>query len=300
MADDQGPQDEVQPTLTDDQPTPPPTDDEGKGEAEEVEETSEDKSPDQEDWETKYKESSREAHKLVEEKKSLEEQMEQVQQNTLAFALADRGRFEQYLDHSQVGPDRKEKLLNWYDTSYSPQQQGEKPQQPPPEEPQASDTQRPAGWQPDPVMQDMLSEQRSEYQKKLEEQTRAWREFESDDTNKNLPDTTKSAIAAVAYDLDTKAGYSPAEAIAEARKRVLDLESVKGEGYAQGLNDGLRGVDSRGVDSASTKPEGGQKLPAKHEGFIQMEINRKGWKPGSKEAREFRQRYVDRYNRKQE
>ena len=297
MADDQGPQDDVQPTPQDDQPTPPPTDDEGKGEEEAPEGDSDEKSPDQEDWETKYKESSREAHRLVEEKKELETQVEQVQQNALEFALGDRGRFEQYLDHSNVGPDRKEKLLTWYDTSYSAQNQG---QQPPPAAPNTSDTPQPTGWRPDPVMQDMLSSQREEYQKKLEEQSSAWKEFESEDANKNLPDTTKSAIAAVAYDLDTKAGYSPKDAIAEARKRVLDLESVKGEGYAQGLNDGLRGVDSRGVDSATTKPEGGERLPAKHESFIQMEIDRKGWKPGSKEAREFRQRYVDRYNRKKE
>jgi hypothetical protein len=248
-------------------------------------------------WEQSYKDSSREAVKLAEEKRQLESQLEESRKELLDQITKDRNTYENYVKTKTTSPEELKYYMDIYDTKLAPNKLTSTPTA----TGEGQTTQQATGMVPpvqpvDPARQSWMNRLDNEERERLEAQTKATRDFFDRDENANLPKAVQDSIRATAAMLDQEYGYAPADALAAARKRLLDPEAIKNEGYAQGVKDSMTGGFSRGIYGGSAQPDNSIKLPEKDEAFVQMEIARKNL--SGKEAEDFRKRYAERLARR--
>jgi hypothetical protein len=259
------------------------------------------------DWKKRYSDSSREAKKLAEERKQMQKELEQARQGSkqaLTFAMQSRGRFEEYLDHIHASPARKQELLQQYDQNYQGNDQAgnqagstgsDNTQQPQPNQNQVNRT-PPVDplEQMDPTTRAALQEQRAQYAEKVDKRRRAWDSFMQKEGNNLSPDM-QQALAMSSLAIEKEEQVEPQQAIAEAKRRLLNASEIREEGYAEGMRDGITPGVNRGVGSKSnTKSEQSAQLPPKHERYLRWEMDRKGIEPNSDEARKMRANYAER------
>jgi hypothetical protein len=247
----------------------------------------EDKDLSVEELQKKYSASSKEARLLKEEKEREAKRAEQLQQELLSTVTKDRSTFESYLDNKGLSPEQKLYYMNVYDSEIAPKK-GQANESGKATENQEQGTPSPAPQ--NPIREQWMSKVDQEYQAKFEAQRQAAEEFFGSPENVELAPEEKKAIIAQAEMLDTKYGYSPQEALATARKRVLSPEEIKNEGYVDGIRDSLVGGVQRGVSGASPKKGSAFTLPKKHQKFVDGEIKRKGLT--GKAADEYREAYA--------
>jgi hypothetical protein len=233
------------------------------------------------DYKTRYSESSKEARKLYEEKKKLEEEVEAIRENTLKFVTSDRQTFQNYLDSQGFTADEKERFLSSYDEANPAQPQGQPQGAQPPPQPQM-----------DPYQQRALDEAAGRLRSQVESRQKATQRFLESEENSELSQETLGAIWPLAFKLETENRLDPDEALNRAREIVVDQSSVEDRSYAQGLNDALLGSTSSGVSGGSRGSKTRTELPPRHEKFVQDHIAREGLT--GKAAEEFRNGYAQR------
>lgn len=248
------------------------------------------------DWEKRYSDSTREAGKLMAERDAERQRAEEAQMATLKFVTKDRGTFEQYLDHQGTSGVDKERLMKWYDTEYK----AENESQP------ASDNNDAMANMPKPKLEDIvdpttkqfLEQGRNQLDQKMKAQNEAWMKFVNQPEAKGLKQNELQAIGMLAKTLDDNYGYTPEEAIAEASRRILNVNSIRDEGYAEGMKDSsyLSSKAGPGIAGSNQKTESNDSLPGHHERFVRQEIERK--RMDSEQAKAYREQYRSRLNRK--
>jgi len=246
------------------------------------------------DWKKRYSDSSKEAARLKEEAERYKQLAEEHQQRLLAQITKTRETYEEFINEQGLSPQEKEYYMNIYDTQIAPskllnennnavtEQTGSTPA------PSLDQIPR----QEDPVRQAWMNRLDSQERERWEEQANATREFFSREENKKLPPLVQESIRATAAMLDQEFGYKPAEALAVARKRLLEPESLIDEGYNEGVRDTMVGGISRGIAGGSARSEETIKLPPRDEAFIQAEAQRKGLK--GEAVNELRRKYAER------
>jgi hypothetical protein len=243
------------------------------------------------DWKKRYSDSSREASKF-------KETAEQNQKELLTFVTRNRDTFEQYVDSKGLPPMEKERYMNIYDTQIAPSANastseaakgvtGELESGSSPSKEQAAPN-KPV----DPVRQSWMNRMDMQEREKIEEQSKATMEFFEREENKALPYNIQEAIRSTAAMLDQEFGYKPADALSVARKRLLEPEALRDEGYNQGVKDSMVGGVNRGFTGSNAKEKEQIKLPAKDEAYVSFEIQRKGLK--GDEAEKYRKAYAER------
>ena len=257
-----------------------------------AEETSEEKEPTVEELKEKYAASSREARLLKEEKELEERKARQLQEDLLSVVTESRETFDKYLDKQGLSPTEKDYYLNIYDTQID---KGQKPTVP---NPQATERAIPSMPPVNPVRESWMREMDQERATKIEAQRKASQEFMADPSNKELDQPTLSAIWAQAEYFDTKRGLRPDEALKAARRLVVESESLKDEGYIEGVRDAYVGGVNKGVSGGSGVKGSAFTLSKKGEAFVSTEIRDRGLT--GQAAEDFRRAYALREQRSKE
>lgn len=247
------------------------------------------------DWKKRYSDSSREASRIREEAERYKQQAEEAQAKLLNQITKTREDYEEFINEQELSPKEKEYYMNIYDTKIAPSKLTSK-----------SVTEQPASTpspsnsfisqQADPIREAWMNRLDSQEREKWEAQVSATRDFFAREENQKLPSAVQESIRATAAMLDQEFGYKPAEALEVARKRILDPESIRDEGYTEGIRDSMTGGITRGFSGGSAKSEETIKLPARDEAFIQSEALRKGLKGDA--VNEFRRKYAERLAQK--
>lgn len=248
----------------------------------------------------RYSDSSREATKLREEKDSVAREAESARQELVGFVTKDRSRFEEYVDSKSLSPKEKEYYMNIYDTQIAPTKGSsvsnnaiagvtdklEKPNSP-------SVTPREVE---DPFRESWMNRMDEQEKSKWNDQRNASIEFFAREENKQLPAPVLESIRATAAMLDEVYNYTPKEALEMARKRILNPDDIRDEGYAQAVRDSYttRGI-SAGVIGGTSTAKNSIKLPSKDEAFVQLEIQRRGLK--GDDAEKYRAAYAARVSK---
>jgi hypothetical protein len=241
-------------------------------------------------WKEKYQNSSSEARRLKEEAEEARREAEEARRELLGVATTSREVYEKWIDSKGLTPKDKEYYMNVYDTQLAPAATEPKPDAPAPSQPLV--VQPPVN----PVREAWMQRRDREEATRLSTQREATENFFSRDENQELPEVVKDSIRITAAMLDQEYGYSPKEALDMARKRVLDPELTRDEGYVQGVRDSLQGGVSRGVSGASARSNESPRLPKADEAFVQFEIQRKGLAGDA--AEKFRTQYAQRLAQK--
>lgn len=252
---------------------------------------------DQKDWKAEYdtvKErysgSSRENDKLKTENTKLEEAKDSSEKELLSIVTESRETFEKYVNSKGFSPEDKEHYMNVYDSQIAPSKLINTPvatetttdnPTPPIELPKRN-----------PYRENWMNRLDILEQEKFEEQSRASKDFFEDPINKELPFSVRESIKSTAAMLDQEYNYTPADALAAAKKRILDPEAIRNEGYAAGVQDSMTGGISRGTLGGGAKATEQTRLPKKDEAFIQQEVNRKGL--NAEAAEKLRKEYAKR------
>lgn len=251
------------------------------------------------DWKKRYSDSSREVAKKMEEIKAKEDALREKdelvrsqQEEFLGFVTKDRGTYEKFIDSKGLSPQQKEYYMNVYDAQIAPSKlvnKGVTDKMDTTPTPSAAPAvvQTPS----DPVREAWMNRMDASEKEKWTNQVKATKSFFDKEENVSLPSTIKEAIKATAAMLDQEFQYSPDEALAAARKRILEPEKTKDEGYAQGVKDSYSGGVSRSFSGGAARSEETSKLPAKHEAFVLWEIQRRGLKDDA--AKSFREKYAE-------
>ena len=248
------------------------------------------------DWKKRYSDSSKEAARLKEEAERFKSVAEEQQAKLLTQITKTRDTYEEFINEQGLSPQEKEYYMNIYDTQIAPskllnkkaatEETGSTPT------PSLDQMPKPV----DPVRQAWMNRLDSQERDKWEEQTNATRDFFNKEENQKLPSMVQESIRATAAMLDQEFGYKPAEALTVARKRILEPETLRDEGYSEGVRDTMVGGISRGVSGGGAKSEETIKLPARDEAFIQSEAQRKGLKGDA--VNELRRKYAERLAQK--
>lgn len=247
------------------------------------------------DWKKRYSDSSREAARIKEEAETYRQQAEEAQAKLLNQITKTRDTYEEFINEQELSPQEKEYYMNIYDTKIAPSKLTK-----------GAVTEQTAGTptpsrdfipqQADPIRESWMNRLDSQERERWEAQVSATRDFFGREENKKLPAAVQESIRATAAMLDQEFGYKPTEALEVARKRILDPEAIRDEGYTEGVRDSLTGGITRGFSGGSAKSEETIKLPAREEAFIQAEAQRKGLK--SNEVNELRRKYAERLAQK--
>lgn len=244
------------------------------------------------DWKKRYSDSSKEAARLKEEAETYRRQAEETQSKLLNQITKTREDYEEFVNEQGLSPQEKEYYMNIYDTKIAPSKLTSKVT-----EPASTPTPSTAMPQPaDPIREAWMNRLDSQERDKWETQVSATRDFFSREENKKLPSTVQESIRATAAMLDQEFGYKPQEALEVARKRILDPEAIRDEGYTEGVRDSLTGGITRGFGGGSARSEETIKLPSRDEAFIQSEAQRKGLK--GEAVNELRRKYAERLAQK--
>lgn len=277
------PQAETPETATESSPTPESGNEESPNETQE----------ESVDWKKRYSDSSREAARLREEAEKNKRLADDYQQKLLSRITRSREDYEEFINEQGLSPQEKQYYMNIYDSQIAPAKSTEtravtetEAGTPSPSIPQEQPQ------QVDPFREAWMNRMDEEERERFETQRKATTEFFTREENVKLPPTVQESIRITAAMLDQEFGYSPNEALEVARKRILDPEAIKEEGYTEGVKDSLTGGITRGVSGGSAKSEETVKLPAKDEAFVQLEIQRKGLKGDA--VNEFRRKYAER------
>lgn len=247
------------------------------------------------DWKKRYSDSSREASRLKEEAERYRQQAEEAQSKLLNQITKTREDYEEFINEQELSPKEKEYYMNIYDTKIAPSKLTSKSAtEQPASTPSPSNSFIPQ--QADPIREAWMNRLDSQEREKWEAQVSATRDFFGKEENRKLPLAVQESIRATAAMLDQEFGYKPAEALEVARKRILDPESIRDEGYTEGIRDSMTGGITRGFSGGSAKSEETIKLPARDEAFIQSEALRKGLKGDA--VNEFRRKYAERLAQK--
>jgi len=246
------------------------------------------------DWKKRYSDSSKEAARIKEEAETYRRQAEDAQSKLLNRITKTREDYEEFVNEQGLSPQEKEYYMNIYDTKIAPSKLTSKVTEKPAGTPPPSDGLVPQ--QVDPIRQSWMNRLDSQERDKWEMQVSATRDFFSREENQKLPNTVQESIRATAAMLDQEFGYKPQEALEVARKRILDPEAIRDEGYTEGVRDSMTGGITRGFSGGSAKSEETIKLPARDEAFIQSEVQRKGLK--GEAVNELRRKYAERLAQK--
>ena len=245
------------------------------------------------DWKKRYSDSSKEAARIREEAETYRRQAEEAQAKLLNQITKTREDYEEFVNEQGLSPQEKEYYMNIYDTKIAPSKLTSKPATEPVSTPTPSmDIPQPA----DPIRESWMNRLDSQEREKWEAQVSATRDFFSREENKKLPTAVQESIRATAAMLDQEFGYKPQEALEVARKRILDPEAIRDEGYTEGVRDSMTGGITRGFGGGSARSEETIKLPARDEAFIQSEAQRKGLK--GEAVNELRRKYAERLAQK--
>lgn len=247
------------------------------------------------DWKKRYSDSSKEAARIKAEAEEYKRAAEDAQSKLLSRITRTREDYEDYINEQGLSPQEKEYYMNIYDTKIAPSKSTK-----------GQVTEQPAGTPPpsenlipprvDPIRESWMNRLDSQEREKWEAQVSATRDFFSREENQKLPSTVQESIRATAAMLDQEFGYKPAEALSIARKRILDPEAIRDEGYTEGVRDSMTGGITRGFGGGSARSEETIKLPARDEAFIQSEAQRKGLK--GEAVNELRRKYAERLAQK--
>lgn len=245
------------------------------------------------DWKKRYSDSSKEAKRLREEAEAAKRLLEEQQAKLVQVITKDRDTYEDFINEQGLSPQEKEYYMNIYDTKIAPSKlansKGATETTANTPTPSSSEVMpRPQ----DPIRESWMNRLDAQERQKFQAQAEATREFFSREENEKLPIMVQESIKATAAMLDQEFGYEPKEALQVARKRILDPEALRNEGYAEGVKDSLSGGVSRGVSGGNARTEESIKLPSKDEAFVQLEIERKGLKGDA--AKQFREAYAER------
>lgn len=247
------------------------------------------------DWKKRYSDSSREASRLKEEAERYRQQAEEAQSKLLNQITKTREDYEEFINEQELSPKEKEYYMNIYDTKIAPSKLTSKSAtEQPASTPSPSNSFIPQ--QADPIREAWMNRLDSQEREKWEAQVSATRDFFGKEENRKLPLAVQESIRATAAMLDQEFGYKPAEALEVARKRILDPESIRDEGYTEGVRDSMTGGITRGFGGGSARSEETIKLPARDEAFIQSEAQRKGLK--GEAVNELRRKYAERLAQK--
>ena len=245
------------------------------------------------DWKKRYSDSSKEAARIREEAETYRQQAEEAQSKLLNQITKTREDYEEFVNEQGLSPQEKEYYMNIYDTKIAPSKLTSKPAT----EPASTPTPSMAMPQPaDPIREAWMNRLDSQERDKWEAQVNATRDFFGRAENQKLPTAVQESIRATAAMLDQEFGYKPQEALEVARKRILDPEAIRDEGYTEGVRDSMTGGITRGFGGGSAKSEETIKLPARDEAFIQSEAQRKGLK--GEAVNELRRKYAERLAQK--
>lgn len=249
------------------------------------------------DWKKRYSDSSAEATRLREEADKYKSMVESNQAELLNQITKSRDTYEDYINEKGLSPQEKEYYMNIYDTQIAPARLISKKAttEEPGSTPSPSGTMIPQ-QHADPIRESWMNRLDSQEREKWEAQVSATRDFFGREENKKLPGTVQESIRATAAMLDQEFGYKPSEALEVARKRILEPESLRDEGYTEGVRDSLTGGITRGFGGGGAKSEETVKLPAKDEAFVQLEAQRKGLK--GDQVNELRRKYAERLAQK--
>lgn len=249
------------------------------------------------DWKKRYSDSSKEAQRLREEAEAAKRLLAEQQEKFLQVVTKDRETYEDFINEQGLSPQEKEYYMNIYDTRIAPSKLVNK---------QGKATETPSGtpspspeampMPTDPIRESWMNRLDAQERAKFEAQTAASREFFSREENKKLPPMVQESIKATAAMLDQEFGYEPKDALETARKRLLEPEALRNEGYAEGVRDSFGSGVSRGISGGMARTEESVKLPPKDEAFIQLEIERKGLKGDA--AKKLREAYAERLARR--
>lgn len=252
-----------------------------------------------EELKKKYSESSKEARLLKEEKereaeKARQESLKvrQLQEDFLSVITESKETFERYLDKQGLSPADKEQYLAMYDTQIA------KGQQPTAPSPQATGVATQPLPPVNPLRESWMRDMDREWNTKVEARSKASQEFLADPANKDLDEMTLSVIWTQAEYYDVKHGMKPDEALKAARRAVLETESIKDEGYIEGVRDTYVGGISKGVSGSSGAKGSAFTLSKKDEAFVNAEIQNRGLT--GQEAESFRKDYALRVQRSKE
>ena len=244
------------------------------------------------DWKKRYSDSSKEAARIREEAETYKRQAEEAQAKLLNQITKTREDYEEFVNEQGLSPQEKEYYMNIYDTKIAPSKLTSKVTEPASTPTPSMDIPQPA----DPIRESWMNRLDSQEREKWEAQVSATRDFFSREENQKLPSTVQESIRATAAMLDQEFGYKPAEALSIARKRILDPEAIRDEGYTEGVRDSMTGGITRGFGGGSARSEETIKLPARDEAFIQSEAQRKGLK--GEAVNELRRKYAERLAQK--
>jgi hypothetical protein len=246
------------------------------------------------DWKKRYSDSSREVARIKEETENLRRQAEEAQSELLNQITKTREDYEEYIDKKELSPAEKEYYMNIYDTKIAPSKLTSRQVTEPSGTPSPSNDFIPQ--QADPIREAWMNRLDSQEREKWQTQVSATRDFFGKEENRKLPLAVQESIRATAAMLDQEYGYKPVEALEVAKRRILDPESIRDEGYTEGIRDSMTGGITRGFSGGSAKSEETIKLPARDEAFIQAEALRKGLKGDA--VNEFRRKYAERLAQK--
>lgn len=253
----------------------------------------------------KYSESSKEARLRKEEAELANRRVEeetrktqQLQENLLSVITENRDTFERYLNNQGFSPAEKEQYLNYYDTQIAKGEQPTAPGQAPVSQQATETPQSPSTPPANPVRERWMREKDQEEATKIAERQKASKEFLEDPSNKELDQVTLNAIWNQAEYLDTKHGSPPAEALKSARRLVVEADSLKDEGYVEGLRDAYVGGVSKGVSGGSSSKGSAFTLSKKDQAFVEAEIADEGLT--GQAAEDFRRQYALRVQKAKE
>lgn len=244
------------------------------------------------DWKKRYSDSSKEAARIREEAETYRRQAEEAQSKLLNQITKTREDYEEFVNEQGLSPQEKEYYMNIYDTKIAPSKLTSKVTEPASTPTPSMDIPQPA----DPIRESWMNRLDSQERDKWEAQVNATRDFFGREENKKLPIAVQESIRATAAMLDQEFGYKPQEALEVARKRILDPEAIRDEGYTEGVRDSMTGGITRGFGGGSARSEETIKLPARDEAFIQSEAQRKGLK--GEAVNELRRKYAERLAQK--
>lgn len=245
----------------------------------------------------RYSDSSREAQRVREEKETIAREAEEARQDLMRFVTKDRSRFEEYVDSKGLSPKEREYYMNIYDTKIAPNSGSTNSVKAMEgvtdalEGTTGAQTTQPS----DPFRESWMSKMDSIEREKWQQQFNASRDFFAKEENKILPSAVQESIKTTAAMLDEVYGYSPSEALEAARKRILNPDDIRDEGYAQGVKDSYQSGVSRGFVGGKSVSKDTVKLPARDEAFVQLEIQRRGL-TGEK-AEQYRAAYAQRLSK---
>lgn len=239
------------------------------------------------DYKARYADSTRNFQKIDQERKEIETQLNQ----TLQFITKDREKLESYLDHIDIQGEQRENLLVQLGYTGDAEPKQESPEgEPVAPTPKLNDI-----LATDPILNEALGDMKKQKVEVIENRKRHWADFESNPDNVDLRPDQKQMIANMALYLDEKEGLSPQDAIAEAKRRVVNPQSYQDEGYLKGLADNkyTAGRASGGVSSASGQSDSDQLAP-EHEALIQLTTKGKS----AEEVENFRKIYKKRLEKR--